>query len=354
MSNSRRRRAAINGLGRIGRMALRRYFESDFDTSNIEIVAANDLAPADALAYLFRYDSVHGRFKGTVEFRDNTLIVNGCEIALYSTKDPRELPWDELGVDIVLECTGFFKTHEQLSWHRQAGADKVIISAPAKDADLTVVMGVNHDKFDPSIHHILSNASCTTNSLAPVAKVLLDNFGIEYLFATTVHAYTSSQALIDKPSSKKARGRSAAVSIIPSSTGAAEATSLVIPQLKGKMEAIALRIPVPDGAITEICANLESSVTAEQLNQTLKQASESENWKGILGFTNDDIVSIDIIDDSRSTIVHGRSTKVLGRNMIYMQTWYDNEWGYSCRLMELAGLAACGINSLQSAAVSSV
>ena len=345
MSDETVKRIGINGLGRIGRMVLRRYFEclEENRTNGIEIAAVNDLAPIEALAYLFKYDSAHGRYRGTINHSNDSLFVAEREIKCFSRKDPSMIPWADMGVDIVLECTGRFKTREDLTRHFSAGATKVIISAPCPDADLTVVMGVNHEKYDPVIHDILSNASCTTNSLAPVAKVISDEFGIENLFATTIHAYTSSQALVDIPSSKKSRGRSAAVSIIPSSTGAAEATALVIPELKGRMEAVALRVPIPDGAITEIVANLTSPVTAKELNDTLWEASESPKLDGILGCTDEDIVSIDIIGDSRSSIVNTRSTKTLGRNMIYLQTWYDNEWGYSCRLLELAAMVAANL-----------
>lgn len=345
------KRVAINGLGRIGRMVLRRYFEEGADTSGIEIVAANDLVPSETISYLLKYDSVHGRFHGKIEIADDSLIINGRRLKLYSERDPSKLPWGEDNIDLVLECTGIFKTHDTLSMHLKAGAKKVVISAPCAEADTTIVLGVNEDIYEPENHHIISNASCTTNSLAPVAKVLLERFGIEYLFATTVHAYTSSQTLIDVPKSSPARGRSGAVSIIPSTTGAAKATALVIPELAGKMEAIALRVPIPDGAITEICANLDKTVTAEELNEAFRDASKTSKLDGILGYTDDEIVSIDIIGDSRSTIVHTNSTMVLGRNMIYMQTWYDNEWGYSCRLLDLAKMVSSKIKSKELAAV---
>jgi len=336
------KRIGINGLGRIGRMVLRRYLQrlDEGENGSVEIVAANDLAPIDALGYLLKYDSVHGHLQGTISHSSESLYVNGRNIRFFSIKDPTAIPWKDMGVDVVLECTGKFKNHAELEKHIQAGAPKVIISAPCKDADITIVMGVNNEKYDPSKHHIISNASCTTNSLAPVAKVLNDKFGIEYLFATTVHAYTSSQVLVDVPSAKKSRGRAAAISIIPSSTGAAEATALVIPELEGRMEAVALRVPVPDGAITEIIANVSKPVTPNDLNQSIKDASMTNKLDGVLGWTEEELVSIDIIGDSRSSIVNTRATKVLGRNMIYMQTWYDNEWGYSCRLLELAEMVA--------------
>ena len=345
------KRVAINGLGRIGRMVLRRYFEDESDTSGIEIVSANDLVPSETISYLLKYDSVHGRFHGKIEIADDSLKINGKTLKIHSERDPSALPWDDEGIDVVIECTGIFKTHDSLSRHIDAGAKKVVISAPCNEADATIVLGVNEEIYDPDNHHIISNASCTTNSLAPVAKVLLENFGIEYRFATTVHAYTSSQTLIDVPKSSPARGRSGAVSIIPSTTGAAKATALVIPELAGKMEAIALRVPIPDGAITEICANLEKIVTVEELNATFRKESRTSKLNGILGYTDDEIVSIDIIGDSRSTIVHTSSTRVLGRNMIYMQTWYDNEWGYSCRLLDLAKMVAGKIKQKELAAV---
>jgi glyceraldehyde 3-phosphate dehydrogenase/glyceraldehyde-3-phosphate dehydrogenase (NAD(P)) len=347
-------RIGINGLGRIGRMVLRRYLQliDSGICENVEIIAANDLAPIDALAYLLKYDSAHGLLRGSISYTGDKLNVNGNEIRFISERNPSAIPWKDMGVDVVLECTGKFKTHADLEKHLEGGASKVIISAPCKDADITIVMGVNNEKYDPSKHHIISNASCTTNSLAPVAKVLNDRFAIEYLFATTVHAYTSSQALVDVPTTKKSRGRAAAISIIPSSTGAAEATALVIPELAGRMEAVALRVPVPDGAITEIVANIANPASPNDLNKAIKDASTTKKLDGILGWTDEELVSIDIIGDSRSSIVNTRATKVLGRNMIYMQTWYDNEWGYSCRLLDLAEMVAMRIEEKEKIMVS--
>ena len=329
------KRVAINGLGRIGRLALRQYITTPPD--NIEVVACNDLTPVDDLAYLIRYDSVHGRAPFPVEHSLDYLQFGSKQIKVFNEKDPAKLPWKELGVDVVLECTGRFRGRKDAGKHLEAGASKVIISAPSDDTDTTIVMGVNENSYDSQKHNVISNASCTTNSLAPVAKVLNDAFGIEYLMVTTIHAYTSSQTLIDLPARKRRRGRAAAVSLIPSSTGAAKATALVIPELKGKMDAIAVRVPVPDGAITDIVAHLEKDVSVETVNAALKKAADGE-LKGILGYSEEELVSADIISDPHSGTIDATSTRVLANRVAKVLVWYDNEFGYSRRMLDLASV----------------
>jgi glyceraldehyde-3-phosphate dehydrogenase type I len=331
------KKVAINGLGRIGRMVLRHYMEKR--PKRVEIIAANDLTSAEDLAYLIRYDSVHGRAKYAISSGSDYIQIADQRLGLTSIKDPAQLPWAKLGADIVLECTGLFRKRDDAAKHLQAGAQKVIISAPSESADLTVVLGVNEKSYDSKLHHIVSNASCTTNSLAPVVKVLNDTFGIEHLMVTTVHAYTASQALVDRPARKRRRGRAAAVSLIPTSTGAAKATALVIPELKGKMDAIAIRTPVPDGAITDIVAQLKKGVTVETVNAAFKKAAEGD-LKGILGYSDEELVSADIIGDSRSGIVDGTSTRVVLDRAIKVLIWYDNEYGYAKRLLDLANYIA--------------
>ena len=329
------KRVAINGLGRIGRLALRNYITTPPD--NIEVVACNDLTPIDDLAYLIRYDSVHGRAPFPVEHSPDYLQFGSKQIKVFNEKDPAKLPWKELGVDVVLECTGQFRGRKDAGKHLEAGASKVIISAPSDDTDTTIVMGVNENSYDSQKHNVISNASCTTNSLAPVAKVLNDAFGIEYLMVTTIHAYTSSQTLIDLPARKRRRGRAAAVSLIPSSTGAAKATALVIPELKGKMDAIAVRVPVPDGAITDIVAHLKKDVSVGTVNAALKKAADGE-LKGILGYSEEELVSADIISDPHSGTIDATSTRVLTNRVAKVLVWYDNEFGYSRRMLDLASV----------------
>ena len=329
------KRVAINGLGRIGRLALRNYITTPPD--NIEVVACNDLTPIDDLAYLIRYDSVHGRAPFPVEHSPDYLQFGSKQIKVFNEKDPAKLPWKELGVDVVLECTGRFRGRKDAGKHLEAGASKVIISAPSDDTDTTIVMGVNENSYDSQKHNVISNASCTTNSLAPVAKVLNDAFGIEYLMVTTIHAYTSSQTLIDLPARKRRRGRAAAVSLIPSSTGAAKATALVIPELKGKMDAIAVRVPVPDGAITDIVAHLKKDVSVGTVNAALKKAADGE-LKGILGYSEEELVSADIISDPHSGTIDATSTRVLANRVAKVLVWYDNEFGYSRRMLDLASV----------------
>jgi len=331
------KKVAINGLGRIGKMVLWNYFSKE--QNDIEIVVANGGSgtPED-LAYMLKFDSVHGRFPAVVEYDDENLIINGKKIKIINERDPKKLPWD--GIDIVLECTGKFTKRADAQKHIEAGAKKVLISAPAKDEDLTVVFGVNQELYDNDKHHVVSNASCTTNSLAPVMKVLEDSFGVVSAHITTTHAYTSSQVTIDrKKPGKHRRGRSAAQNIIPTTTGAAKATTKVIPSLEGKMTAMALRVPVPDGAITEIVVNLNKKVTAEEVNKTLEDASNGA-LKGVLEVTYDEVVSTDILGNPHSSIVDALSTQVVGDNMVKIMAWYDNEFGYASRLYDLAKLVA--------------
>jgi glyceraldehyde 3-phosphate dehydrogenase len=331
------KRVAINGLGRIGNQVLRHYMNNL--PKHCEIVAVNTSSVEDA-AYLLKYDSVHGRADFDIQTEGNEkLIIDGKEITVVSSHNPLELPWKELGIDIVLECTGRYTDGNLAKEHLEAGAKKVIISAPGKNLDKTIVLGVNQNGYDPKNHNILSNASCTTNSLAPAMKVLEDNFGVENAMITTTHAYTSTQTTVDKRSKKRRRGRAAAVNIIPTTTGAAIATTEVIPVLKGKMEAMALRVPVPDGAITEIVAILSKPATARELNEAYKKASQNE-LKGILEITMEEVVSSDILGNLHSSIIDGLSTSVVGDKMVKVLAWYDNEYGYSQRLLELADFVA--------------
>lgn len=324
---------AINGLGRIGRLVLRHYLLNPPD--NVQVIAANDLTPIDELAYLMRYDSVHRTSAFPIEAKSDSMLLGSHRVSVYTEKDPERLPWKALGVDIVLECTGLFRSRDDAAKHLKAGVSKVIISAPSENADLTVVMGVNEKLYDPREHHVISNASCTTNSLAPAIRVLNDAFGIEYLMVTTVHAYTASQALVDRAARKLRRGRAAAASLIPTSTGAAKATALVIPELKDRMDAIAVRAPIPDGAITDIVAHLKKDVSVESVNAAFKKAAHGE-LKGILDYTEDEIVSADIIGDTHSGIVDAASTRVILNRVAKVLVWYDNEYGYARRLLELA------------------
>jgi glyceraldehyde 3-phosphate dehydrogenase/glyceraldehyde-3-phosphate dehydrogenase (NAD(P)) len=326
------KRIAINGLGRIGRMVLRHYME--VHTKDVTLVAANDLVPTDDLAYLIKYDSAHGRATFPISSDEHTIKMGDTTLNVYAEKDPSQLPWKKLGVDVVIESTGRFTKRELAAKHLEAGARRVIISAPATDSDITIVVGVNDNKFDPKKHSVISMASCTTNSLAPPLKVLMDNFGVERAMATTVHAYTASQALVDKPDKKWSRGRAAAVSLVPSSTGSDIATVLVLPELKDRLRALAIRAPILDGAITDIVADLKKSATAEQVNAVFKVASNGQ-LKGILGYTEDELVSADIIGDMHSGIVHALSTQVVQGTMLKVQVWYDNEFGYSRRLLDV-------------------
>ncbi|MBU1698521.1 MAG: type I glyceraldehyde-3-phosphate dehydrogenase [Candidatus Eisenbacteria bacterium] len=324
----------INGFGRIGRCTLKHLMSR----KGVEVVGINDLADIGDLAYLLKYDSVHGWYPLKVSDENNSIQVGDRNIHFFSESDPKKIPWKSIGVDIVLECTGVFRKREAAAGHLAAGAKKVIISAPMDDADGTFVLGVNHKTYDPSRHHIVSNASCTTNSLAPVAKVLHDRFKVEHLMITTVHAYTSSQSLMDIPTRKRRRGRSASLSIVPTTTGAARATALVIPDLKGRMDGMALRVPVPDGSITDIVATLGSTVSADGVNQALRDASQEDHFAGILRVSDEALVSRDIIGDPHSSIVDAESTLVLRDRVAKVLAWYDNEWGYSARLADFAQL----------------
>ena len=331
------KKVAINGLGRIGKMVLWNYFTKEQD--DFEIVIANGgSGTTEDLAYMLKFDSVHGRFPAEIEYDDKHLIINGHKIKIVSERDPLKLPWSD--IDIVLECTGKFTKREDASKHLEAGAKKVLISAPAKNEDITIVFGVNEKLYDNSKHHIISNASCTTNSLAPVMKVLVDNFGVKSAHVTTTHAYTSSQVTIDrKKPGKHRRGRAAAINIIPTTTGAAKATTKVIPELAGKMNATALRVPVADVAITEIVALLEKEVSADDVNKAIETAANGV-MKGILGITYDEVVSSDMIGNPNSSTVDGLSTDVVDGNLVKILTWYDNEFGYASRLFDLTALVA--------------
>ncbi len=320
----------INGFGRIGRNFLRSAIgEKDF-----QFIAINDLTDAQTLAHLLKFDSVHGRFKGEVLVKGSNLVINGKEVKILAEKDPEKLPWKDLGVDIVVESTGFFTKREGAAKHLKAGAKKVIISAPAKDEDLTVVLGVNEDKYDPAKHHILSNASCTTNCLAPVAKVLLKNFGIKRGLMTTIHSYTNDQRLLDLPHKDLRRARSAALSMIPTTTGAAKAVALVLPELKGKMDGMAIRVPTPNVSVVDLVAELEQDVDEAKVNAALKKAAETD-LKGILAYSEEPLVSIDLNGDDHSSTVDATLTRVLEGRMVKVIAWYDNEWGYSTRVRDL-------------------
>ncbi len=330
---------AINGFGRIGRSFFRAVQASSHD---VKIVAVNDLTDPTALAHLLKYDSVGGRLAATVEAAEGAIVVDGVSIPVYAERDPGSLPWGTLGVDIVIESTGFFTDAAKARAHLDAGAKKVIISAPASGEDITVVMGVNHDKYDPANHHIVSNASCTTNCLAPMAKVFHDAFGIEKGLMTTVHAYTADQNLQDGPHSDLRRARAAAVNIVPTSTGAAKAIGLVMPELKGKLDGFALRVPVPTGSITDLTVEASREVTLEEVQEVFKKASDTGSFKGIMRYTEEPIVSSDIVGDPYSSIVDAGLIRVLG-NQVKMSSWYDNEWGYSNRLVDLAAYMATSL-----------
>ena len=324
-------RVGINGFGRIGRNMLR----ASIDDPSLTYVAVNDITDARTLAHLLKYDSVLGTFKGEVRATENAIIVNGKTIKVLAEKEVGRLPWKDLGVEVVVESTGKYTKRPDIIQHlEKGGAKKVVVSAPATDPDITIVLGVNERTYDPAKHHILSNASCTTNCLAPVAKVLHDAFGIEKGFMTTIHAYTNDQRILDQPHKDLRRARAAAVSQIPTTTGAAKAVGLVIPELKGKIDGIAIRIPTPNVSLVDLVALLKKTATAEEVNTALKTAADGP-LRGILGYTDEPLVSVDFMRDPRSGIVDGLSTKVLGDNLVKVLAWYDNEWGYSCRLADL-------------------
>jgi glyceraldehyde 3-phosphate dehydrogenase len=326
-------RVGINGFGRIGRNVFRAARGVD---DGIEIVAVNDITDAATLAHLLDYDSIFGRFPGTVAAGDGEIVVDGTPVKVFAERDPARLPWGDLGVDVVIESTGLFTDRDKAAAHLAGGATKVIISAPAKGPDLTVCLGVNDAEYDPARHDVISNASCTTNCLAPLAKVLLDGFGLEQGFMTTCHAYTNDQRILDLPHSDLRRARAAALSIIPTSTGAARAIGEVLPALKGKLDGIALRVPVPNGSVVDLTCQVSRPTTADEVNAAFRAAAENGPLQGILGYTEDPIVSRDVVGDSRSSLVDGALTMVSGTT-VKVVSWYDNEWGYSCRLAELAG-----------------
>lgn len=325
-------RVGINGFGRIGRNA----FKAALDKygNDIEFVAINDLTDAATLAHLLKYDSCYGKFNGEVVAKDGSLVVNGKEIKILAEKDPANLPWKDLGVDIVIESTGLFTSRDKAVKHIEGGAKKVIITAPAKNEDITIVIGVNEDKYDPANHHVISNASCTTNCLAPVAKVLHQKFGIKKGLMTTVHSYTNDQRILDLPHKDLRRARAGALSIIPTTTGAAKAVALVLPELKGKLNGFAMRVPTPTVSVVDLVAELEKPATAEEINAALKEAAEGP-MKGILGYEEEPLVSIDFKQDPRSSIVDALSTMVIEGTLVKVVAWYDNEWGYSNRVADL-------------------
>lgn len=329
-------RVAINGFGRIGRLAFRQMMEDD----GLDVAAVNDIAPLDNLVYLLRHDSVHTEPDTRISAGDGAIHWGDRSIDFLSERDPSKLPWQEMGVQIVIEASGVFTRREAAAQHLEAGAETVIITAPSKDADVTVCMGVNEDQYDPSAHKVISNASCTTNCLAPVAKVLDEVFGIESGFLTTVHAYTSSQSIVDAPQKKWRRGRAGAVNIVPTTTGAAVATTEVLPQLAGKMDGLAIRVPVPAGSIIDFVAHTEQPVTVESVHDAFRKASERDGLKGILAVSDEELVSSDILGSNYSAVVDAASTMTLGERMVKVLAWYDNEWGYSRRVVDLAAYVA--------------
>jgi glyceraldehyde 3-phosphate dehydrogenase len=326
-------RVAINGFGRIGRNILRAAKSSGAD---LEFVAVNDLTDAATLAHLLRYDSVHGRYPGSVEVSDDRLVVDGEEIRVSAERDPAKLPWGDLGVDLVFEGTGIFTSRDKAQLHLDAGAKKVLITAPAKGEDVTVVLGVNHEAYDPDNHHIISNASCTTNCLAPVVKVLLDSFGFRRGVMTTVHSYTNDQSILDLPHKDMRRARAAALSIIPTTTGAAKATGLVLPAVKGRIDGMAMRVPTPNVSIVDLVAEVETDVSVDAVNQAMRDAA-SGPLDGILDVSDEQLVSIDYVGNPASSIVDAPSTFVIDNRLVKVVSWYDNEWGYSSRCVDLAG-----------------
>ncbi|WP_165249180.1 type I glyceraldehyde-3-phosphate dehydrogenase [Adlercreutzia sp. ZJ141] len=325
-------KVGINGFGRIGRLV----FRAMVNDPELEVVAVNDLGDIPTMAHLLKYDSVHGRVFDTVEVTEDGFVVDGRAVKVLSEREPSNLPWGELGVDVVVESTGIFKTGELANKHIEAGAKKVVITCPAKGEDITIVMGVNDDKYNKDEHHIISNASCTTNCLAPFAKVLLENFGIRRGYMNTIHAYTNDQKILDLPHKDLRRARAAAMSMIPTTTGAARAVSLVLPELKGKLDGFATRVPTPDGSMVDLTVELDREVTKDEINAVMKAAAEGP-LKGILEYQEDPIVSIDIVGDAHSSIFDSGLTMVMGEknNLVKCVSWYDNEWGYSNRVKDL-------------------
>ncbi len=328
-------RVGINGFGRIGR----NFFRASLSDPSIRVTGINDLTDSKTLSHLLAFDSVHGRFQGTVEAGDDHLLVNGQRISVFAERNPKELPWNELGVDVVIEATGRFTDREGASRHLSAGAPRVVISAPGKNADFTVVLGVNEHSYDPRAHHVISNASCTTNCLASVAKVLLERFGIDHGYMTTIHSYTNDQQLLDLPHKDLRRARSAGLSIIPTSTGAAKAVHLVIPELKGKLDGVAIRVPTPNVSLIDLAVETERDCDAAEVNAAFAKAAQGP-LEGILGYSEDPIVSIDLNGSSYSAIIDAPLTTVMNRRLVKVFAWYDNEWGYSCRLRDLVKFLA--------------
>ena len=326
-------KVGINGFGRIGRNVLRAATMAK--NTDIEFVGVNDITDTKTLAHLLKYDSVHGRFPGTVEAQGDALIVNGKTIKVSAIKEPDKLPWKALGVEFVLESTGRFTDKENAAKHLTAGAKKVVISAPAKGEDITICMGVNNDKYDPAKHHIISNASCTTNCLVPVVKVVMDNFGFKHGFMTTVHSYTNDQQILDLPHKDLRRARAAALSIIPTTTGAAKATGLVIPEVKGKIDGVSLRVPTPDVSIVDLTAEVERPTTIEAVNAAFKKAAASGPLKGIIDVSDEPLVSVDYIGNLYSSVIDSLSTAVIDGTLVHVSSWYDNEMGYSARCVDL-------------------
>lgn len=328
-------KVGINGFGRIGR----NVFRAALDNNEVEIVAINDLTDVGTLAHLLKYDTTHGRLNATVEAKEGALIVNGREVKVFAERNPENLPWGENGVEIVVESTGIFTAKDKASAHLKGGAKKVIISAPATDEDITIVMGVNEDKYDPANHNVISNASCTTNCLAPFAKVLDENFGIVKGMMTTIHSYTNDQQVLDLPHKDLRRARAAAENIIPSTTGAAKAVSLVLPQLKGKLNGMAMRVPTKNVSVTDLVFETAKNVTKEDVNNALKAAADGP-LKGIMNYSEEPLVSSDYNTDPASSTIDSLSTMVVGDNMVKVISWYDNEWGYSNRVVDLVAYIA--------------
>jgi glyceraldehyde 3-phosphate dehydrogenase len=323
-------RVGINGFGRIGR----NFFRASMGRDTIEFVAVNDVTDAHTLAHLLKYDSVGGILDADIQAKDGSLSVNGKAIKVLAERDPAKLPWKDLGVDVVVESTGLFTDRDKASKHLEAGAPCVIISAPARDPDLTVVLGVNEQEYDPARHKIVSNASCTTNCLAPVAKVILDNFGIRHGLMTTIHAYTNDQRILDLPHSDLRRARAAAVSLIPTTTGAATAVALVLPQLKGKLDGLAIRVPTPNVSVVDFVAEVERDTTKAEVNEVLRKAADGP-MHGIIEYTEELLVSVDFNKNPHSSIVDATLTYVIDKRLVKVIAWYDNEWGYSCRVRDL-------------------
>lgn len=328
-------KVGINGFGRIGR----NVFRAALDNKDVEIVAINDLTDVKTLAHLLKYDTTHGKFNATVEAKEGALVVNGKEVKVFAERNPENLPWSSVGAEIVVESTGIFTAKEKAEAHLKGGAKKVIISAPATNEDITIVMGVNEDKYDAASHTVISNASCTTNCLAPFAKVLNDKFGIVKGMMNTIHSYTNDQNVLDLPHKDLRRARAAAQNIIPTTTGAAKAVSLVLPELKGKLNGMSMRVPTPNVSVTDLVVELEKNVTVEEVNAALKEAAEGA-LKGIMNYSDEPLVSSDYNGDPASSTIDALSTMVIGDNMVKVVSWYDNEWGYSNRVVDLAAFIA--------------